>query len=238
METTMQDFPVQLPHREITDVFFVLGQSKYEVQGKAAQFSRAMTVVRDGESLTLINTLRLDDNGLQTLDRLGKVENVIRLAAYHGRDDAFYSDHYDVPVWALEGAAQARPVKNAATLVAGDAGPVQGATTLVYESIAAAEAVIYVHRSGGILIAGDSLQNLTGPNEFFDDATATTLQKGGFFKRGNIGPAWRANLQPDRSDFDRILALEFKHLLPGHGDPLLVDAHEVIGQTVEGIYSS
>lgn len=238
----MQDFPEQLPHGEITevfpDVFFVLGQSKFEVQGKTAQFSRAMTVIRDGESLTLANTLRLDDKGLQALDRLGKVENIIRLAANHGRDDAFYSDHYDVPVWALEGAAQARPVKNLATLIAGDASPVRDATILVYESVAAAEAVLCVHRNGGILIAGDSLQNITGPNEFFDDATAVTLQKGGFFKRGNIGPAWRANLQPDRADFDRILALEFKHLLPAHGDPLLADAHEVIGQTVEEIYSS
>ncbi|MCP5088059.1 MAG: hypothetical protein GY952_14800 [Rhodobacteraceae bacterium] len=238
----MQDFPEPLPHGEITevfpDVFFVVGQSKFEIQGNIAQFTRSMTVIRDDDSLTLANTLRLDDEGLQALDRLGKVENIIRLAANHGRDDAFYSDRYDAPVWALEGAAQARPVKNVATLIAGDSGPVNGATTMVYESIAAAEAVLCVHRRGGILVAGDSLQNLTGPNEFFDDATAETLQKGGFFKRGNIGPAWRANLQPERSDFDRILALEFKHLLPAHGDPLLDEAREVIGQTVEEIYSS
>jgi len=238
----MQDFPEQLPHGELTevfpDVFFVVGQSKFEIQGNVAQFTRSMTVIRDGDSLTLANTLRLDDEGLKALDRLGKVENIIRLAANHGRDDAFYSDRYDAPVWALEGVAQARPVKNEATLIAGGAGPVKGATIMVYESIAAAEAVLCLHRSGGILVAGDSLQNLTGPNEFFDDATVETLKKGGFFKRGNIGPAWRANLQPERSDFDRILGLEFKHLLPAHGDPLLDEAREVIGQTVEEIYSS
>jgi hypothetical protein len=238
----MQDFPEQLPHGEINevfpDVFFVLGQSKFENQGNKFQFSRSMTVIRDGESLTLVNTMRLDDKGLQALDRLGNVENIVRLAANHGRDDAFYSDRYDAPVWALDGVQADRPVKKQATLAAGDAGPVKEATTLVFESIAAAEAVLCVHRSGGILIAGDSLQNMTGRNEFFDDATAEALEKGGFFKRGNIGPAWRANLQPDRADFDRILALEFSHLLPGHGDPLLEEAHEVIGQTVEQIYSS
>ncbi len=238
----MQDFPEQLPHGEISevfpDVFFVVGQSKFDVQGKTAQFARSMTVIRDGDSLTLVNTLRLDDNGLQALDRLGTVKNVVRLAANHGRDDAFYSDRYDVPVWALEGVAQARPVKNPATLAAGDAGPVKDATILVYESIAAAEAVLCLHRSGGILVAGDSLQNMTGPNEFFDDGTLATFEKGGFFKRGNIGPAWRANLQPERADFDRILALEFKHLLPAHGDVLMADAHEVIGQTVDEAYSS
>ena len=238
----MQDFPEQLPHGEITEVFpnvfFVLGQSKFEAQGNKFQFTRSMTIIRDGESLTLANTPRLDDKGLKALDGLGKVENIIRLAANHGRDDAFYSDRYDAPVWALDGVKPERPVKHQATLVAGDAGPVKDTTTFVFESIAAAEAVLCVHQSGGILISGDSLQNITGRNEFFDDATAEALEKGGFIKNGNIGPAWRANLQPDRADFDRILALEFKHLLPAHGDPLLADAHEVIGQTVEDTYSS
>ena len=168
-----------------------------------------MTVIRDGGNLTLVNTMRLDDNGLQALDRLGTVINIVRLAANHGRDDAFYSDRYDAPVWALDGVQPDRPVKKQATLVSGDTGPIKDATTFVFDSIAAAEAVLCVHRSGGILIAGDSLQNITGRNEFFDDATAEALEKCGFFKRGNIGPAWRTNLHPDRADFDRILVLEF-----------------------------
>ena len=108
-------------------------------------------------------------------------------------------------------------MKKQATLVAGEAGPVKGATIVVFESIAAPEAVLCVHRSGGILVSGDSLQNFTGADEFFDTVTGETLEKGGFFKRGNIGSAWRARLQPEKKDFERILGLEFKHLLPAHG---------------------
>ncbi len=238
----MQNFPEQLPHGEIIemfpDVFFVKGQSKFEFQGNKFQFSRAMTIIRDGDRLTLVNTMRLNDEGLRALDGLGTVENIIRLATNHGRDDAFYSDRYDAPVWALEGAPQDRPVKKQATLVAGEARPVKGATIVVFESIAAPEAVLCVHRSGGILVSGDSLQNFTGADEFFDTVTGETLEKGGFFKRGNIGPAWRARLQPEKKDFERILGLEFKHLLPAHGDALLDAAHQVIGQTVEDDYSA
>ncbi len=238
----MQDFPQQLPHGEITeifpDVFFVVGQSKFEFQDNKFQFSRSMTVIRDGDRLTLVNSMRLNDQGLASLDRLGKVENIVRVAANHGRDDAFYSDRYAAPVWALEGAPQDRPVKSAATLTAGNAGPIKDATVVVYETIAAPEAVLCVHRNGGILVSGDSLQNVTGANEFFDAATTEAFKKGGFFKRGNIGPAWRARLEPDVSDFERILGLAFKHLLPAHGDPLLDEAHGVIGETVKEIYSA
>ena len=238
----MPSFPEQLPHGDIQEifpnVFFVKGQSKFEAQGNQVQFTRAMTIVRDGEDLTLVNTVRLNEDGLRALDGLGKVKNVVRIGANHGRDDAFYSDHYNVPVWALAGTQQNRPLKSEATLVAGNEGPIEGASVVVFDSIPASEAVLYLERSGGILISCDSLQNMTGPDEYFDAPSAEIMEKGGFFRAGNIGPAWRARLQPDVADFERILTLPFKHLLPSHGDPLLNDAHVVISQTVADIYSA
>lgn len=238
----MQAFPDQLPHGDIKKVFpevyFVKGQIKFENQGNIAKFTRSMTIVRDENSLTLVNSIRLDETGLQALDRLGKVENIVRIAAGHGRDDAFYSDRYDAPVWAASSTDHSRPVKSEETLIAGDVGPIKGATVMIFESIPAPEAVLCLHRNGGILITGDSLQNMTGPDEFFDEPTTQFMDKAGFFRSGNIGPAWRAKLQPNVSDFERILALEFKHLLPSHGDPLLDDAHRVIKQTIKDIYSA
>jgi hypothetical protein len=237
----MPTFPEQLPHGEIQeifpDVFFIKGQSKFETQGNTAQFTRAMTIIRDSNRLTLVNSLRLNEEGLQALEGLGKVENIVRIGANHGRDDAFYCDRYNVPVWALNGTQHDRPVKTEATLIAGNNGPVKDASVVVFGSIPAPEAVVFLNRSGGILISCDSLQNMIGPDEFFDAQSTEMMKKAGFFRSGNIGPAWRARLQPDVSDFERILALEFKHLLPSHGDPLLEDAHSVISQTVKDIYS-
>ena len=237
----MQHFPEQLPHADIQqvfpDVYFVKGQIKFENQGNVAQFTRAMTIVRDKNRLTLVNTVRLNEAGLQALDRLGKVDNIVRTGANHGRDDAFYSDRYGVPVWAVSGTDHSRPVTSEANLIAGETGPIEGATIMIFQTIPAPEAVICLQRNGGILISGDSLQNMTGPDDFFDEASAQFMDKAGFFRSGNIGPAWRAKLQPNVSDFERILALEFKHLLPSHGDPLLDNAHQVVGQTVKDIYS-
>jgi hypothetical protein len=242
LEALVPTFPEQLPHGEIQeifpDVFFVKGQSQFESQGKAVKCTRAMTIIRDSGRLTLVNSVRLSGDGLQALDRLGKVENIVRIGANHGRDDAFYSDHYNAPVWALSGTQHDRPVKAKATLIAGNEGPVKDALVVVFETIPAPEAVLFLNRSGGILISCDSLQNMIGPDEFFDTQSTGMMKKAGFFRSGNIGPAWRARLQPNVSDFERILALEFQHLLPSHGDPLLNDAHSVVSQTVKDIYST
>jgi hypothetical protein len=53
------------------------------------QFSRNMTVVRDGNALTLINSMRIDGAGLAQLDALGRVAHVVKIGSLHRRDDAF-----------------------------------------------------------------------------------------------------------------------------------------------------
>ena len=101
----MDQFPPVLPHGPIEevfpDIFFVSGAMETVLQDIDWQFSRNMTVVRDGERLIIINSVRLSDEGLAQLDRLGKVTDVVRLGALHGRDDPFYVERYDAEYWAL-----------------------------------------------------------------------------------------------------------------------------------------
>ena len=98
-EARMTEFPEQLPHGDIQeifpDVFFVKGQSKYEANGNKLQITRSMTILRENDFLALVNSIRLSEDGLRALDDLGKVKDVIRIGSNHGRDDAFYSAKYD-----------------------------------------------------------------------------------------------------------------------------------------------
>jgi hypothetical protein len=93
----MDELPELLPHGELEeifpDIFVVKGQMKLG-PGRAIHFSRNMTVVREGEDLTLFNVVRLDDAGLAALDALGRVAKLVKLGSYHGRDDAFYCRRY------------------------------------------------------------------------------------------------------------------------------------------------
>jgi len=92
-----------LAHGAIEEIFVVSGAMETVLMDLDWQFSRNMTIIRDDERLILINTVRLDDDGLAQLDQLGKVTDVIRLGALHGRDDAFYIDRYKAQHWVIPG---------------------------------------------------------------------------------------------------------------------------------------
>jgi hypothetical protein len=103
----MSDFPDALPHGPIVeifpDVFFVTGTMRAEFFGSMWQFSRNMTVVREDGRLTIVNSVRLNDEGLAQLEALGNVVNVVRIGDMHGIDDPFYLKRYGPTFWALPG---------------------------------------------------------------------------------------------------------------------------------------
>src|SRR5262249_19773038 len=106
MTTKPRPFPQALPHGELRevlpDIFLVTGT--VGMPGPLpVRFSRNMTVVKEGDRLVLVNSLRLDAAGLAKLDGLGKVTDVLRLAANHGMDDPFYKDRYGAKVWMVRG---------------------------------------------------------------------------------------------------------------------------------------
>jgi hypothetical protein len=71
---------------------------KTMLMGAHWHFSRNMTVVRDGEALTLVNTVRLDEAGLRRLESLGTARNVVRIGVLHGIDVPFYIARYGARV--------------------------------------------------------------------------------------------------------------------------------------------
>src|SRR4051812_4807672 len=89
-------------HELFPDVFFVTGSLQMK-SPLPIRFSRNMTVVRDGEHLTLVNSVRLDAAGLEKLDSLGRVTDIVRLAGHHGMDDPFYKERYGAKVWVVAG---------------------------------------------------------------------------------------------------------------------------------------
>src|SRR5579863_5659880 len=103
----MVQHPPSLPHESIQKIFdniyYVIGTSITHHEGHVIQHSSNMTIVRHGDELTLINTIRLDDKGLQQLDALGNVKNIVRLGAFYGQDDAFYQQRYHAKLWSLKG---------------------------------------------------------------------------------------------------------------------------------------
>jgi hypothetical protein len=216
------------------DVFFVTGAMKAEFFGSPWQFGRNMTVVREGGELTLINSVRLDDAGLKQLESLGKVANVVRIGALHGRDDAFYVDRTKAKYWSLRGAPDAG-CKVDEELTA-TALPLRDASLFSFEHTKLPECILRLDRHGGIAIACDALQNWAEPDTFTDDATQAKMKDMGFFTAANIGVAWKHVNEPKAEDFVRLKELSFKHALCGHGAPLRDTAEAAYRATFKRVF--
>jgi hypothetical protein len=227
------------PIREIfPDIFFVTGASVFEYEGNSIQKSNNMVIVRNGDELTLINTLRLNKDGLEALDKLGKVTNVIRLGAFHDRNDAFFLDRYKAKLWALKGMVHKNNHQTDFLIGETDAIPFPGVSFFVFETTSHPEAILHVARLGGILIACDSIKNWEKVDEYFSEKTGKEFLKQGLIAPANIDTIWLGAMKPRCSDFLRLKKLSFRHLLSAHGQPIINTAREQLMPTLERLSNS
>ncbi|HEX5111361.1 MAG TPA: hypothetical protein VFV79_00830 [Saprospiraceae bacterium] len=235
--TKYQDAMPHGPIQEVfPDVFFVTGTMKNEFFGSMWQFSRNMTIVRENGNLTILNSVRLDDDGLAELDKLGKVINVVRIGDMHGVDDPFYVDRYNATFWALPDMKVQEGLKIDKALREGGELPFSNASLFVFHSVKRPECIIRLDREGGIMIACDSLQNWVEPDQFFADDTVATMTNMNFFRTAGLGPAWMYESQPQASDFVRLKEIPFQHALTGHGYPLINNAHQQYHDTIKQMF--
>ena len=118
----------------------------------------------------------------------------------------------------------------------GKTGPCADSSVFVFETSSKPEGILHLERHGGVLVSCDSLQNLLGPDDYFNEAGEAMMRAGGFFHPAGIGPGWRKSCNPDASDFARLTELNFQHLFSGHGTPRLGDAHRAYRKTFSDLY--
>jgi hypothetical protein len=227
------------PHSGIKEifpnVFFVTGTNKTNYNGVDLQHSRNMIIIRDKDKLSLINSVRLTDSGIAELNTLGKVENIIRIGAFHGRDDAFYIDTYKAKLWALKDMQHDNNKVTDIELKPNGIMPFPNAALLVFETSIYPEGVLYLDQEGGILITCDSIKNWVTADEFFSLDTANLYKQQGYFGSASISDVWLNACKVKPADFTLINSLKFHHLLSAHGEPLLNNAHEQLKKTIASL---
>lgn len=233
-----------LPHGALQEllpgVHFVTGTIEMKAP-LTIRFSRAMTVIQEEERLVLVNSVRLDEAGLAALEKLGRVTDVIRIAAFHGMDDAFYAERYGAKVWAMRGHTYVRgfstdPSKayfQANEQIDADTPlPLRGARLYVIGSTPP-EGILLLDRDGGVAITGDSLQNWASADAYFNTAGSWMMKLMGFIKPCNVGPGWYKQAKPPLADMRGILDLPFDKVIPSHGSPVLSGAREAYRPAIE-----
>ena len=237
-------FPLALPHGELREilpeVFFVTGTIGFRAP-LTMRFSRNMTVVREGERLVLVNSVRLNEAGLQALDALGAVSDVIRLAGFHGADDAFYKDRYGAKVWAVKGQrytagfdvqAAETHFEPDAEFDASTALPISDASAYVFGT-RPPEGLLVLARQGGLVISGDCLQHWAETDAYFNWFGGAMMKLLGFIKPHNVGPAWLKQAKPSAAELLAVLDLKFDHVFPAHGAPVIGGAKSAFRPAIE-----
>lgn len=230
----MPSFLPALPHSPITevfrDVYFVTGGFSV---APGLSITRNMTIVRQGAELVLINSVRLSEEGETALERLGKVAHVLRIGAFHGADDPYYAQRYHPTIWCPPGTET--PMDLPTSELRPGHGPLSGAQVFAFEKSRLPEVAILLERDGGILVTCDCYQNWTT----FEGCSllGRWMMRAMGFGPTLIGGPWAKRMGPDvRMDFDRLLALEWRHLVPGHGTVLRDRAKEALPDAIRRRY--
>ena len=236
----MTEYPPAMRHGPIElvgdEVFWVRGSIGL---GPGLRITRNMAIVRSGDELTLVHAVRLSPEGEAELEKLGTVKNVVKVAYMHGQDDAYYLDRFGATYWALPDGARDQDPEIQQELRDNNL-PFDDAKLFEFRDTKEKEAALLVERKDGILITGDSVHNWTDTAGCSPPAKLVTRLMGFLKRPAQIGPPWRKMMTPDggtlRPDFERLANLDFAHIVPAHGRPLMNTARQDLRATIEATF--
>jgi hypothetical protein len=216
----LETYPEAFPHDDIVKlypgVYLLHGSIK---MGPGMRMNRNMIILKEAGQLTLINPVRMNDDGLVELEKLGQVTRIMRLGDFHGLDDAFYFERYPCEFWAQAGQTT-YPLPKPTHLISADTeSPITNSAFFVFNTSLYPEAALLL-RDHKLLITTDSVQ-YHADWSYFTGFTKFAFKLLGFKQGINIGPPWLKRVTPKggslKTDFEQLLALDFDALVAAHG---------------------
>jgi hypothetical protein len=205
--------------------------------------NRNMVVIRNNRVLTLINAIRLNEDGERRLRKLGTVRHIIRLGPSHGAyDDEYYINTFDAQLWS-PGLSLYHPdlppihcVLEEETIL-----PIPKAELFMFLDTKSPEASILLKQDGGnLLITSESLQ-CQWDNPFINMPTRAIMQLSGLMDFPLvISPKWLKSMSPKqgslRDDFERLLRLDFDKIIGASGNLVYKGAKEGVVVPVDSAF--
>jgi hypothetical protein len=228
--------PPAYPHDPIeeiaTDLFMVRGSVRLNA---LMRITRNMAIVRHQGELSLVNPIRLDEEGERNLLALGDIKRILRLGPMHGLDDPYYVERFGAEFWA-QGESKTYPEPKIEQKLAADRPlPFPDAGLFAFEGAKQPESALLIRRDPGILLTCDAIQH-------YGDYRHNTLLARlvmpfiGFPKTTIVGPIWLKIMTPAggslKSEFERLLTLDFDRLLSAHGSLLTSGAKGSVAMAV------
>jgi hypothetical protein len=233
-------YPPAYPHDQIQNlypgVFLLHGSIK---MGPGMRMNRNMVILQSGPEITLINPLRMNEEGLTALDLLGKVSKIIRLGDFHGLDDEFYLNRYKCEFWAQQGQETYKSPSPATIINASTTGPIKNSEFFIFESAIFPEAALLI-KEHKLLITTDSIQYHSDWS-YFSWFTKFVFKFLGFKAGLNIGGPWLKRVTPKggtlKNDFVALFALDFEAIIAAHGALIKNGAKELLKTEISNVFT-
>jgi hypothetical protein len=217
------------------NVFWVHGSIK---MAPCVTMNRNMIILRQDDELILVNPVRLNDQEEAKLCALGKIKKVLRLGDFHGLDDQYYIDRFNAEFWCQTGQCTYPTPKPDIIIRAETPPPIENSEFFIYSKAKFPEAALLL-KTHKLLITTDSVQHFVDGG-FTSLPAKIILRLMGFKKELLIGKPWIKRVTPKggsmRGDFERLLELDFVHLVAAHGTLLRDNAKTTLKQVVANTF--
>ena len=235
-------YPPAYPHDPIVeiapDIFLVRGAINLN---PVLRISRNMVFVRNGDEITVINPIRLQPAEEQKLRQMGTVKHVLRSGPMHGLDDPYYVDTFGAEFWCQEGGTTYTEPKIDHPLSEANTLPFPNAELFCFKGTVQPESAILFTTGKGLLVMCDAIQHY-GDYKHNNLPARLLMPFIGFPKTMIVGPVWMKVMTPEghslKSEFDRLLTLDFDALISAHGSFLHTGAKAAARKAIEKAYGA
>lgn len=230
----MTKFTKTTPHGGLTKVL----DNVYVIEGSftlgfGTLFGRNMAIVKRGDDLTIINSVRVDEDTEKEILMLGTIKNLVRMCDMHGCDDAYYIDKFKPTFWSLEGLQPKPDTKVDKVLKEDSETPIEGMKVALLRG--SREAVFWIPDNGGTLIACDFIQNSIEPSKYATWVGLKMTTSLGFIGECRCCvPMYRFQFGTKHWEAaQKILSWDFENLIPAHGHAKVGGAKAVTAKNIE-----
>jgi len=229
-------YPPATPHDPIEeiapDLFMVRGSVRMNA---LMRITRNMAIVRDQGELSVVNPIRVDEATERELLALGDVKRILRLGPMHGLDDPYYVERFGAELWA-QGESENYPEPKISQELAIDRPlPFPDAELFEFADTKQPESALLIRRDPGVLLTCDSIQHY-GDYRHNTLLARLVMPHIGFPKTTVVGPIWLKLMTPDggslRTEFERLLEMDFDCLLSAHGSLLTTGAKDSVAAAI------
>lgn len=223
-----------LPHGSLKEVlpniFTVVGTMRLF---GLFRYSRVMTILRENETLAIINPVRVNEKLLGEIQQLGQIKYLLKIGQLHSVDVPFYMDRFSPELWINKGDSSVGQYNASKYFDDVDEIPILRCKVKKIVGSKIKESVLLTPADGGSLHTCDAFVNMgADPNHNWLTAKLSNFLPEPTY----IGPNWIKMAKPPESSMRAVLDFEFENLLSAHGEPILGRAKEKIEKYVDGFY--